>query len=191
MNNEINKTQKSGFGASAVLFHSLYSKDATEIKILEFLLTKYQHVSYEQLLSGLGLEQIYHALCFINETEAKQLTAKDISENAIAKSCTTCEQALDQFCKVLGSFAGNLALTIASFGGVYIAGGIVPRFIQYIENSEFRARFEAKGRFNDFNRSIPTFVITESQPGILGASAYLRQKNLINLTTPRIETKKL
>jgi glucokinase len=67
----------------------------------------------------------------------------------------------------------------------------VPRFIQYIENSEFRARFEAKGRFNDFNRSIPTFVITESQPGILGASAYLRQKNLINLTTPRIETKKL
>ena len=165
--------------------------DATEIKILEFLLTKYQHVSYEQLLSGLGLEQIYHALCFINETEAKQLTAKDISENAIAKSCTTCEQALDQFCKVLGSFAGNLALTIASFGGVYIAGGIVPRFIQYIENSEFRARFEAKGRFNDFNRSIPTFVITESQPGILGASAYLRQKNLINLTTPRIETKKL
>jgi len=165
--------------------------DAIEIKILEFLLTKYQHVSYEQLLSGLGLEQIYQALSTINGTVANDLTAKDISDNAIAKNCATCEQALDQFCKILGSFAGNLALTIASFGGVYIAGGIVPRFIQYFENSEFRARFEAKGRFNDFNRRIPTFVITESQPGILGASAYLRQQNHKTLTTYTTETVKL
>jgi glucokinase len=165
--------------------------DATEIKILEFLLTQYQHVSYEQLLSGLGLEQIYQALSTINETVVEDLSAKDISDNAITKSCATCEQALDQFCKILGSFAGNLALTIASFGGVYIAGGIVPRFIQYFENSEFRARFEAKGRFNDFNRRIPTFVITESQPGILGASAYLRQQNHKTLTTYTTETVKL
>jgi len=165
--------------------------DGVEIKILEFLLTKYQHVSYEQLLSGLGLEQIYQALSHINGTKAENFSAKDISENAIEKNCTTCEQALNQFCKILGSFAGNLALTIASFGGVYIAGGIVPRFIQYFEKSEFRARFEAKGRFNDFNRSIPTFVITESQPGILGASAYLRQQNLKNLTTHLTETETL
>jgi len=165
--------------------------DVTEIKILEFLLTKYQHVSYEQLLSGLGLEQIYQALSHINGVEAKNLTAKDISENALAKNCTTCDQALSQFCKILGSFAGNLALTIASFGGVYIAGGIVPRFIQYFESSEFRARFEAKGRFNDFNRSIPTFVITESQPGILGASAYLRQQNLKELSISSTETEAL
>lgn len=165
--------------------------DVTEIKILEFLLTKYQHVSYEQLLSGLGLEQIYQALSHINGVEAKNLTAKDISENALANSCITCEEALSQFCKILGSFAGNLALTIASFGGVYIAGGIVPRFIQYFENSEFRTRFEAKGRFNDFNRSIPTFVITESQPGILGASAYLRQQNLKNLSIYSTETETL
>ncbi|MCJ8322163.1 MAG: glucokinase [Colwellia sp.] len=152
--------------------------DATEIKILEFLLTKYQHVSYEQLLSGLGLKQIYQAVCHINGEKPEDLTAQKISENALSASCITCEQALAQFCKVLGSFAGNLALTIASFGGVYIAGGIVPRFIQYLENSEFRARFEAKGRFNDFNRSIATFVITEPQPGILGASAFLSQQIL-------------
>jgi len=152
--------------------------DTTEIKILEFLLTKYQHVSYEQLLSGLGLEQIYQAVSHINGEKSEDLTAQQISEKALSASCLTCEQALAQFCKVLGSFAGNLALTIASFGGVYIAGGIVPRFIQYLENSEFRARFEAKGRFNDFNRSIATFVITEPQPGILGASAFLSQQIL-------------
>ena len=151
--------------------------DKTEIEILEFLLDKYQHVSYEQLLSGLGIEQIYQALNQIEQAGLPNLSAKDISEKALTNSCVLCEKTLAQFCKILGSFAGNLALTFASFGGVYIAGGIVPRFIEYFKQSEFRSRFESKGRIT-FNRMIPTFVITESQPGILGASAYLRQHNL-------------
>ena len=151
--------------------------DATEIAILSELLNQYDHVSYEQLLSGQGLEQIYQALCRINQSDLAPLSAQEISANALAQSCDVCQQALDQFCKTLGSFAGNLALTLASFGGVYIAGGIVPRFIEYFKNSEFRSRFEAKGRFTLFNSTIPTFVITESQPGILGASVYLRQHN--------------
>lgn len=152
--------------------------DATEIAILEKLLKKYPHVSYEQLLSGLGLEQIYQALCEINQRDdLPMLSAQQISNNALNEQCDICQQTLAQFCKTLGSFAGNLALTLASFGGVYIAGGIVPRFIEYFKNSEFRSRFEDKGRFNLFNSAIPTFVITESQPGILGASAYLRQHN--------------
>lgn len=153
--------------------------DQTEIKILEFLLTKYQHVSYEQLLSGLGLEQIYQAFNHIEQANKPPLAAKDISEKALSNSCQLCEKTLAQFCKILGSFAGNLSLTLASFGGVYIAGGIVPRFIDYLKQSEFRRRFESKGRIT-FNQTIPTFVITESQPGILGASAYLRQHNLQN-----------
>lgn len=152
--------------------------DELESKILSFLLTKYEHVSYEQLLSGLGLEQIYQALSYIQQQQPQALTAKEISEKALNQQCVLCEQSLAQFCKILGSFAGNLALTLASFGGVYIAGGIVPRFIEYFKNSEFRSRFESKGRFKAFNQSIATFVITESQPGILGASAYLRQHNL-------------
>jgi glucokinase len=151
--------------------------DEKEIKILNFLLTKYQHVSYEQVLSGLGIQQIYQALMFINGTESEPLEAKDITQQAINNECDVCKEALDKFCEILGSFAGNLSLTLASFGGVYIAGGIVPRFIEYIKNSNFRSRFEAKGRFEDFTQSIPTFVITETQPGILGASAYLRQHN--------------
>ncbi|MGB1198432.1 MAG: glucokinase [Thalassotalea sp.] len=151
--------------------------DATETAILVELLKKYQHVSYEQLLSGQGLEQIYQALCFINQCDLPELSAQEISAKALAQECKLCQQALAQFCKTLGSFAGNLALTLASFGGVYIAGGIVPRFIEYFKKSEFRSRFEEKGRFSLFNSNIPTFVITESQPGILGASAYLRQHN--------------
>ncbi|WP_281557206.1 glucokinase [Thalassomonas sp. RHCl1] len=151
--------------------------DEDETRILAYLLSKYPRVSYEQVLSGLGLEQIYQALMFDKGEAPQPYSAKDISERALNESCDVCQQALAQFCKILGSFAGNLALTMAAFGGVYIAGGIVPRFIEYFKSSEFRSRFEAKGRFVEFNKTIPTFVITESQPGIIGASAYLRQHN--------------
>ena len=151
--------------------------DAVEQHILNFLLKKYSHVSYEQLLSGLGIEQIYQALCDFHGESAKEYSAKDISGNAVANSCARCVETLQQFCKTLGSFAGNLSLNLGSFAGVYIAGGIAPRFIEFIKNSDFRARFEEKGRLSGFNENIPTYIITESQPGIIGALAYLRQHN--------------
>ncbi|WP_085297419.1 glucokinase [Cognaticolwellia mytili] len=153
--------------------------DQQEIKILNFLLTKYNHVSYEQLLSGLGLEQIYQALSFIQNGVASELTAKEITTKGLAKTCELCAETIAQFCRVLGSFAGNLALTLGSYGGVYIAGGIVPRFIEYFESSDFRARFEAKGRMSGFNQPIATFVVTEEQPGLMGAAAYLKQLNTV------------
>jgi len=154
--------------------------DELDIKILQHLKTFKKRVSYEQLLSGYGLEQIYQALVAINHKESSaptdtELTAKDISSQALKGSCTICEQALSQFCKVLGSFAGNLALTTGSIGGVYIAGGIVPRFVDYVNNSGFRERFENKGRMSYLNKNTPTYIITESQPGLIGAAAYLNQ----------------
>ena len=151
--------------------------DHIEQDLLRFLLTKYSHVSYEQLLSGLGIEQIYQGIAWTRQLDAPLLTAQEISTKALNNECELCSDALSQFCKILGSFAGNLALTLGSFGGVYIAGGIVPRFIEYFNNSEFRKRFEEKGRLSGFNQHIPTYVITESQPGILGAAAYLLQFN--------------
>lgn len=150
--------------------------DETEIAILRFLMNKYAHVSYEQLLSGLGIEQIYQALADHKGIEAKPLAAHEISAAAIDGSDELCQQSLNQFCKILGSFAGNLALTLSSFSGLYIAGGIVPRFIEFLKQSEFRTRFEEKGRLSPFTQNIPTFVITEAQPGLLGACAYLCQQ---------------
>jgi glucokinase len=147
-----------------------------QVKILQFLFTKYHHVSYEQLLSGLGLEQIFQALISINDLIIKPLSAAEISQNAVNNSCDISVLALQHFCKILGSFAGNLALTGGCFGGVYIAGGIVPKFIEFFQQSGFRKCFEQKGRFSNYNQNIPTFVITESQPGMLGASAYLYQQ---------------
>ncbi len=150
--------------------------DETEIKILNFLLTKYKHVSYEQVLSGLGIQQIYQALMSIKGEEPEALEAKDITQRAVNNECDVCKASLDKFCEILGNFAGNLSLTLASFGGVYIAGGIAPRFIEFIKTSNFRRSFEAKGRFEAFNQAIPTFVIIEPQPGLLGASAFLAQQ---------------
>lgn len=149
--------------------------DEQEIAILQYLSTKYARVSCEQLLSGLGIEQIYQALSYEKNGATSILSAKEITEKALSGSCSLSMETLAQFCRILGSFAGNLALTFGSYGGVYIAGGIVPRFIEFFASSEFRARFEAKGRLSSFNQPIPTFVVTEEQPGLLGASAYLKQ----------------
>ena len=149
--------------------------DQQEVAILQFLSKKYPRVSYEQVLSGLGIEQIYQALSFEKNGEITKLSAKQITEKALSGSCSLAVETLAQFCRILGSFAGNLALTLGSYGGVYIAGGIVPRFIEFFASSEFRQRFEQKGRLSSFTQPIPTFVVTEKQPGLLGASAYLNQ----------------
>ncbi len=150
--------------------------DETQIKILEVLKKKYASVSAEQLLSGLGLVQIYQSLCVINGVEEQPYQPADITQHGIAQTDPVAEQAMKVFCQILGSFGGNLALTMATFGGVYIAGGIVPRFIEYLQASEFRDRFEAKGRFKPFVSSIPVYVVTESQPGLLGCAAYIKQE---------------
>ncbi len=152
----------------------------TEQQVFNFIQAFKNRVSYEQLLSGFGLEQIYQALVFINQgktinTESDKLSAKDITAKATQGQCDICQQTLTLFCDVLGSFAGNLALIMNSQGGVYIAGGIVPRFIDYLKNSNFRARFEAKGRLAHITEQAPTYVITEQQPGLLGAAAYILQ----------------
>ncbi|MDX1341073.1 MAG: glucokinase [Reinekea sp.] len=143
-----------------------------EIDILSFLLTKYERVSNERLISGMGLENIYQALAAKAGNE-NQLTAPEISKAALDKSDALCEQALAHFCAICGSYAGDVALTIGAKGGVYITGGIIPRFIEYFKQSDFRARFEAKARLSGFVEDIPTFVVVAEQPGLLGSAAVL------------------
>jgi len=150
--------------------------DELDVQILQYLQAIKGRISYEQLLSGFGLEQIYQAICSINGKNENKLSAADISQQAVSGNCSLCQQTLAQFCKVLGSFAGNLALTLNCQGGVYIAGGIAPRFIDFVKNSEFRARFEAKGRLSHIPKQSPTYIITEQQPGLLGAAAFLLQR---------------
>ncbi|QCR35415.1 glucokinase [Nissabacter sp. SGAir0207] len=133
------------------------------------------HVSAERILSGPGLVNLYRAIVKADERLPENLQPKDVTERALADSCIDCRRALSLFCVIMGRFGGNLALNLGTFGGVYIAGGIVPRFLEFFKASGFRAAFEDKGRFKDYLADIPVYMITHDQPGLLGAGAYLRQ----------------
>ncbi|MEP1448800.1 MAG: glucokinase [Paraglaciecola sp.] len=149
--------------------------DEVDIAIWQFLTDKMGHASAEEVMSGRGLVHIYQAIAKYKNLAAPLDDPADITERALDGSCALSEATLNQFCKILGSFAGNLALNLGTRGGVYIGGGIAPRFTNFIKQSDFRKRFEAKGRFRDYVAGIPTFIITEPDHGLIGAMAYLNQ----------------
>ncbi|MGN1280903.1 MAG: glucokinase [Succinivibrio sp.] len=146
-------------------------------EILQVLRTKFDHVSGERLLSGQGLVNVYKAIAVLNGHEVKDVEPCDVTAGAFAADpCPDCKETLDVFCSLMGSFGGNLAINLLTKGGVYIAGGIVPRFIDYFKNSDFREQFNAKGRFKDALEQIPVYVISNGDAGLLGAGAYVRQE---------------
>lgn len=142
----------------------------TEVAIMQRLVRQHGHASAERLLSGPGLELIYEVL------SGQRKSAAAITEGALAGGDTDCRSAVDCFCGVLGSVAGNVALTLGATGGMYIGGGIVPRLGHLFAQSPFRARFEAKGRLQAYLARIPTFLITEQYPAFLGVSAILSEQ---------------
>lgn len=144
-----------------------------EWAIYRILRRQLDHVSPERLLSGPGLVNLYLALAELEGWPAKALAPADITERALAGSCRHCVDVLELFCGALGTAAGNLAITLGARGGVYIGGGIVIRLGDFFDRSEFRARFEAKGRFSDYLAAIPTWVITANNPALRGAAAAL------------------
>ncbi|MFZ6874321.1 glucokinase [Undibacterium sp. Di27W] len=138
-----------------------------EVQILQSLWQQYEHVSAERLLSGKGLELICTAI------SGKTIDAADITRRALDGSCADCLRTVEHFCAILGSVAGNVALTLGAKGGMYIGGGIVPRLGPLFAASAFRQRFEAKGRLSGFLAQIPTYLITEEYPAFIGVSAML------------------
>lgn len=144
--------------------------------VLFLLQEQFGHVSAERILSGQGLVNLYRSLCSLAQQQAEFTEPKQVSKAALDGSCAIAHRSLQVFCQVMGAFAGNLALNLDCTGGVYIAGGIVPRFIDFFQASEFRRFFEEKGRMQGYLSAIPTFVITHDNPGLLGASVYLRQE---------------
>jgi len=92
------------------------------------------------------------------------------------RTCPVSEAALELFCAMLGTVAGNVALTLGARGGIYIAGGIVPRIADHLQASPFRARFEAKGRFRPYLEKIPTSVILHPDPAFIGLAALAERR---------------
>jgi glucokinase len=117
-----------------------------------------------------GLENLYKAICELNGTAAEPLTAAQVSERGMAASDVACEEALDRMCRLLGNAAANLAVTLGARGGIYIGGGVIGRLGDYFAQSGFRAAFEAKGRFENYMKRIPTYVIRAEQPALIGCA---------------------
>ena len=144
-----------------------------ERAIYKVLERKYGHVSAERVLSGPGMAELYLVLRQLDGVEAAPLKPAEISERALQHNDAACLETLNIFCALLGSCAGNLALTIGAAGGVYIGGGITPKLGQFFIDSAFRERFEAKGRMRAILEKMPTFVITAPFPALIGCAKTL------------------
>jgi glucokinase len=149
---------------------------AQESAILDLMRKRYDHVSAERLLSGPGLINLYNTSCELAKEPAASYTADQITSAVIWKKDPRARETTSMFCAMLGTVAGNFALTFGARGGIYIAGGIVPRIASFFAQSEFRARFEAKGRLSSYLAAIPTYLIVRPVPALLGAAALLNER---------------
>jgi glucokinase len=136
-----------------------------EAELIEQLRERFGHCSAERLISGPGLELLHTMLH----------TSGEITAAAIATLAETgdeqAQETFSLFFELLGTVAANLALTVGAFGGVYIGGGIIPRHAERFAASGFRRRFEAKGRYGDYLKSIPTYLIVSDHPTLTGLAA--------------------
>ncbi|MBV1901496.1 MAG: glucokinase [Kordiimonadaceae bacterium] len=141
-----------------------------EHEISKLVQRKYPRVSIERLVSGQGISTLHGALSAILGQTPEALSAEEITRRALKDREGICGQTTDIFCNILGSFAGDLAVSFNAIGGVYLAGGILPKIESFFLNSKFRTRFENKGRLS-YVKDIPTLMIQEKLPALIGAAA--------------------
>lgn len=148
--------------------------DEVEVELWRRLHARYGRVSIERLLSGAGLFDLYKALCEMGQSEGGCADERAVMDAAAAGDAQS-GAALDRFAAILGSVAGDLALTFGARGGAFISGGIAPRMAERLEKGAFRARFEDKGRLSGFVKEIPTSLVLHPYPAIVGAARELEQ----------------
>lgn len=138
---------------------------------------EFGRVSAERLLSGMGLSHIHAALSAETGTLLSEpLTPAQVTDGALKQNDALCRRAFDAFCGLLGSVAADIALVLGARGGVYIGGGIVPRFVDAFRASPFSERFGAKGRMSRYLADIPVFVITADYPALPGLARALADR---------------
>lgn len=148
--------------------------DEVEVEVWRRVKARYGRVSIERLLSGPGLFDLYRALAEIEGWNAELPDDRGVIEQANAGEPQAC-RAVDRFCAILGAVAGDLALSFGARGGVFISGGLAPRVADRLAASEFRARFEDKGRLAPYVAQIPTNLVLHPYPAIVGAARELAQ----------------
>jgi glucokinase len=171
-----------GFGASALVRdgrteavltteggHIAYAPtDALEAEIWRILSLKFGRVSVERVLSGPGLLNLHGAMLELEGSKQGCETPDSVSRLA-DEGDPLALRTVQLFCDILGSVAGDFALVYGAQGGMCIAGGVAPRLLAHLEKSDFRRRFEAKGRFESYLRAIPSMIVTQPYAALLGA----------------------
>lgn len=156
---------------------TLAANDDLESEVLRIARQSLPHVSAERFLSGLGMPFLYRALATVRgEIANASYEAHDITREAIENKEPLCVATLDVFCAMLGSFAGNAALTLGAQGGVFIGGGVVPKLGDFFLRSKFRERFVSKGRYQPYLEKIATALITSNDVALNGAAKALVSK---------------
>jgi glucokinase len=156
-------------------------RNRLETELLDYLLTQFQRVSYERVVSGPGLLNIYRFLRDTGRGEepawlAEQMRRQDpgaaISQAAMSGKSKLCVQALDLFVSLYGAEAGNLALKVLATGGVYLGGGIAPKILRKLQDPIFLNAFTAKGRMKPLLQATPVRAILNDKTALLGAARY-------------------
>ncbi len=143
------------------------------IQLLRWLRSKYGRVSAERVLSGDGLANVHQALCETEGMHVPELSAAEITTRAAAGSDAMCVEAVGLFCELLGTFAGDLALTLGAWQGVLISGAMLQHFDRQMLERRVRAGFEYKGRFTPAMRPVPVETIAHPHVELLGAARLL------------------
>ena len=150
---------------------TLSARSAFEREVLAAAADRLGHVSAEKLLSGTGLPLLYQAVATVRGDGAATRPlppARDITARALSGQEELSSQVVDTFCALLGGYAGNVALIFGAVGGVLIGGGVATHLAGRLAGSEFRNRFEDKGRFAAYLRPVGTALITREQPALGG-----------------------
>ena len=154
-------------------------RNEMEIALLQYLLKKFEHVSYERVLSGPGLINIHRFLvdtgrgpepAWLKEQLAKENPGAVITKAALEKADPVCDQAMDIFVSIYGAEAGNLALKVLGTGGVFLGGGMAPRIVSRLQQPAFKEAFWSKGRMSKLLKDVPIQVIVNDKTALLGAA---------------------
>ncbi|QCF27839.1 glucokinase [Hydrocarboniclastica marina] len=154
-------------------------RDGRELAILQILQGQFGRVSAERILCGAGLVNLYRAHAQIEGVNALFESPGDILQAALASTDPLARKTLEHFSEIMGRVAGDAALTMGSLGGVYLCGGIIPRFVDFFCQSGFQKAFEDKGRMRKLMEQTPVHIVTEPYAGLLGAAEALRMVDAI------------
>lgn len=155
---------------------TIAANNQLQTSILQRLSKQYDHISIEKVLSGPGLSNLYHCLAEVEGIPAESLSTAEITQQALSELDGLSYRTLMLFTSWLGSVTGDLALSLGARGGVFLAGGILPRIKQFLQKSQFMQHFVEKGPMTSYLSQIPVKLVTEGNSALLGAASWYENK---------------